>query len=211
MEQLGVRLDLPPDRLQAALDTVGIVFLFAPAMHQAMKYAMPARRELGMRTFFNLLGPLTNPAAAPAQVSGVYDRTALEKVAGALAELGLQRGFVVHGRDGLDEITTTEVTAIAEVRDGAVRLFTVTPEDFGVPRATLADLAGGDARHNATLIRELLGGAPGPRRDIVEVNSAAALVAAGAAGDWREGVALARRAIDTGAAMAKVEELARFR
>src|SRR5258707_540908 len=172
MEALGVRLDLPPDRLKLALDQVGIVFLFAQAMHSAMKYAAPARRALRpLRTAFNLLGPLTNPAGASVQVVGVYEQASAEKLARALRELGTQRAFVVHGLDGLDEITTTTETFVADVRPASVETYRISPENFAVPRAKLADLAGSDsAADNAALVREVLAGTPGPRRDIVLVN-----------------------------------------
>jgi anthranilate phosphoribosyltransferase len=177
-----------------------------------MKYAAPARRALRpLRTAFNLLGPLTNPAGASVQVVGVYEQGSAAKVAWALRELGTQRAFVVHGMDGLDEITTTAETFVAEVDPQGVKVVRVTPEDFGVPRAALADLAGSDnAQENAVLVLEVLAGKPGPRRDIVLVNASAALVAAGRASNWREGVALAARSIDSGAARDKLALLAEF-
>ncbi len=212
MEALGVRLDMPAARLHEALDQVGIVFLFAQAMHSAMKYAAPARRALRpLRTAFNLLGPLTNPAGASAQVVGVYEKKSAEKLAVALRELGVQRAFVVHGLDGLDEITTTTGTYVAEVGIDGVRFSFIAPEDFGVPRATIADLAGSDnAQENAVLVLDVLSGKPGPRRDIVLVNASAALVAAGRARDWLEGVAMAAASIDSGAAQRKLTMLAEF-
>src|SRR5271157_3053261 len=148
MEALGVNIHLPPARLAACLEQVGIAFLFAPAMHSAMKYVQPARRELRLRTVFNLLGPLTNPAHASAQVVGVYSADLVEKLAEALSELGLRRALVVHGRDGLDEITISGPTKIAEVRDGSVRTYEVTPEEFGLRSAPLEAIAGGDAAQN---------------------------------------------------------------
>jgi anthranilate phosphoribosyltransferase len=164
-----------------------------------------------LRTAFNLLGPLTNPAGASVQVVGVYEQKSAEKVALALRELGTQRAFVVHGMDGLDEITTTTETYVAEVNPNGVTFGHVSPEDFGVPRAALADLAGSDnAEENAVLVLEVLAGRPGPRRDIVLVNAAAALVAAGRAANWRDGVALAVRSIDSGAARDKLALLAEF-
>ena len=212
MEALGVRLDMPAERLAAALDEVGIVFLFAQAMHSAMKYAAPARRALRpLRTAFNLLGPLTNPAGASVQVVGVYEASVAEKIALALRELGSKRAFVVHGLDGLDEISTTGETLVAEVALNEVNTYLLTPSDFGVPRATMRDLAGSDsAEENAALVRDVLSGAPGPRRDIVLVNAAAALVAAGRAASWLEGVAVAAASIDSGAARGKLESLAAF-
>jgi anthranilate phosphoribosyltransferase len=212
MEALGVRLDLPADRLAAALDEVGIVFLFAQAMHSAMKFAAPARRALRpLRTAFNLLGPLTNPAGASTQVVGVYEASVVEKLARALHELGSQSAFVVHGMDGLDEITTTTETLIAEVNASGVRTYRISPADFGVPSARVSDLAGSDsAEENAAIVRDVLAGSPGPRRDIVLVNASAAFVAAGRAQNWREGVAMAAQSIDSGAARGKLESLAAF-
>jgi anthranilate phosphoribosyltransferase len=210
MEALGVRLDVPPERMGEAIERVGIGFLFAPALHPAMRHAMRARTELKMRTVFNLLGPLTNPAGAGAQVLGVYDASLVETLAHALAELGATRAFVVHGMGGLDEISLAGETRVGEVRGGTVRLFTVTPEDFGLRRAPLAELAGGDAAANAETIRRILGGEPGPRRDIVLANAAAALVAVGLAEDFAGGARRAAQAIDSGAARAKLEELIAF-
>src|SRR5215475_1483751 len=152
VEALGINITLPPARVAACLDAVGIAFLFAPAMHSAMKYVQPARRELRLRTVFNLLGPLCNPAHASAQVVGVYSVSLVEKLAEALQMLGLHRALVVHGNDGLDEITITGPTRIAEVREGTVKTYEVTPEEFGLKRATLADIAGGDAVGNAAII-----------------------------------------------------------
>jgi anthranilate phosphoribosyltransferase len=168
---------------------------------------MAARREMGIRTVFNMLGPLTNPAAANAQVVGVYSASLTEPLARVLAELGTIRAFVVHGADGLDEVSNTGESRISEVREGVVRTFTVRPEDFGLARATIADLQGGDREQNAQIIRGILVGEPGPRRDIVLMNAAAALVAGGKARDLKEGVELAARAIDTGAARATLESL----
>ncbi|HET7207779.1 MAG TPA: anthranilate phosphoribosyltransferase [Terriglobales bacterium] len=210
MEALGVNINLPPARLAACLDEVGIAFLFAPAMHSAMKYVQPARRELRLRTVFNLLGPLTNPARASAQVVGVYSAELVEKLAEALSMLGLRRAMVVHGNDGLDEITITNSTRIAEVRDGKIRAYEVTPEEFGLRRTSVDQLLGGDAQENARIIREVLSGKASPCRDIVLLNSAAALVAGGRANHIAEGLPVAADAIDSGAAGAKLNALARF-
>ena len=179
MEALGVDIHLSADRLAACLEEVGMAFLFAPAMHSAMKHVQAARRELRLRTVFNLLGPLTNPAHASAQVVGVYSAELVEKLAEALSMLGLRRALVVHGLDGLDEITITAPTRIAEVRGGSVHSYEVTPEEFGMKRATLADISGGDATANAAIIRQILGGEKSPRRDVVLLNAAAAIVVAG--------------------------------
>src|SRR5258705_2532048 len=158
MEALGVNINLPAPRIAACLEQVGIAFLLAPAMHSAMKYVQPVRRGLRLRTVFNLLGPLTNPARATCQVVGVYSDDLVEKLAEALSMLGLRRALVVHGSDGLDEITITGPTRVGEVRDGRVHTYEVTPEECGLPRATLDDLAGGDAALNASLIRDVLSG-----------------------------------------------------
>jgi len=207
VETLGISLDLAPGRVAQCIDEVGIGFLYAPLLHTAMKHVMAARREMGVRTVFNMLGPLTNPANANAQVIGVYAAALTEPLARVLAELGTIRAFVVHGADGLDEISTTGESVIAEVREGVVRRYTVRPEDFGVPRASIAELRGGDREQNALIIREILQGEPGPRRDIVLVNSAAALVAGLRAHDLKEGVALAARSIDSGRALATLGRL----
>ena len=210
MEALGVNINLSPAQIEACLQQVGIAFLFAPAMHSAMKQVQTARRELHLRTIFNLLGPLTNPARATCQVVGVYSADLVEKLAEALSMLGLRRAFVVHGSDGLDEITISGPTRIAEVRDGQVHSYEVTPEEFGLPRATLEDISGGDAAQNAELIREILGRRKSARRDIVLLNAAAALVAAGRADHLRDALPAAADAIDSGAALAKLQALASF-
>jgi anthranilate phosphoribosyltransferase len=210
LEALGVKIAQQPKEAARAIREVGIAFLFAPAWHPAMKHAQPARLELRMRTVFNLLGPLANPAGATAQLVGAPSEEAAELMAQALAALGLARGFVVHGSDGLDEITTTGATLVYEIRTGEVERRSVTPEDFGVSPARPEDLKGGDAMHNAEIVRAVLGGAPGPQRDIVLVNAAAALVAAGQAADFHAGVRLASGSIDSGAAGHKLERLAAF-
>src|SRR5450432_2627792 len=171
MEALGVNINLPTAQLATCLEQVGIAFLFAPAMHSAMKHVQTARRELRLRTVFNLLGPLTNPARATCQVVGVYSADLVEKLAEALSMLGLHRALVVHGSDGLDEITITGPTRVGEVREGQVHTYEVTPEEFGLQRATLADIAGGDAALNATLIREVLQGKKSAHRDVVLLNA----------------------------------------
>ena len=210
MEALGVKIDLPPARIAACLEEVGIAFLFAPAVHSAMKYVQTARRDLRLRTVFNLLGPLTNPARATCQVVGVYSSDLVEKLAEALSMLGLHRALVVHGSDGLDEITITGPTRIAEVREGQVRTYEVTPEEFGLKRAPLNEIFGGDAVLNAKLIRELLEGKKSARRDVVLLNAGAALVAAGKANHLRDAMPLAAKAIDSGAAAAKLDALIKF-
>jgi anthranilate phosphoribosyltransferase len=207
VETLGINLELSPAQVARCVDEVGIGFLYAPLLHTAMKHVMAARREMGVRTVFNMLGPLTNPASANAQVIGVYSRALTEPLARVLAELGTIRAFVVHGADGLDEISNTGESEISEVREGVVRSYTVRPEDFGIPRATIRDLQGGDREENAQIIRRILQGEPGPKRDIVLMNAAAALVVGARAKDLKEGVALAAHSIDSGSARAKLEAL----
>jgi anthranilate phosphoribosyltransferase len=209
LEALGIALDVTPERVGAAVHEIGIGFLFAPALHKAMRHAMPARRRLG-RTAFNLLGPLTNPAGARAQIAGVFSADVVEKVASVLAELGVERAFVVHGAGGLDEISLAGETKIGDVRGSKVRVYQVTPEDFGLGRAPLSAISGGDAAHNAEILRAILAGEPGPRRDIVIANAAAALVAAGRAGHFLEGARVAAESIDSGEALKKLEALIAF-
>ena len=210
LEAWGIPVTMPPDATARAIREVGIGFLFAPAVHTAMKHAHPVRVDLKLRTVFNLLGPLTNPAGATAQLIGAPSALAAELMAGAIAALGLERGFVVHGSDGLDEITTTGPTLAFEVRYGKVERRTLEPCDFAVGTAAAEDLKGGDLACNLAIADAILAGAPGPRRDIVLVNAAAALVAAGKADTFLEGMALAVVAIDSGAARAKVRALAEF-
>jgi anthranilate phosphoribosyltransferase len=210
LEALGVKIDIEPQRAFAAVDTVGIGFLFAPTMHTAMRHAATARREAGGRTVFNLLGPLTNPAGATAQVIGVPAPALVEKLGRALAELETQHAFVVHGVDGIDEISLSDETEVAEVRPRSVQRYRIKPEDFGVATAKREELAGGDAAANAKIIRGILEGERGPRRDFVCINAAAALVAAERAANFREGTNLAAKAIDSGCARAKLEALIEF-
>ena len=211
MEALGVKIDLPPARISECLREVGIAFMFAPAMHTATKYVQPARRELKpLRSVFNLLGPLTNPASASAQVVGVYSVDLVEKLAQALKLLGLKRALVVHGADGLDEITITGPTRIGEVRGEWVRVYEVTPEQFGLKSAPMSSISGGDVNVNASIIREILGGKHSARRDVVLMNAAAALVAAGRADSLAEAMPLAVNSLDSGAARAKLDALVEF-
>ena len=210
LESLGAQIDIPLARTRAAIVEVGFGFLFAPAVHTATRHAMAARRQLGGRTIFNLLGPLTNPAGASAQLMGVFSSDAVELAARALAELGTRHAFVVHGDGGLDEISLSGETKMAMVRDGTVRMVSVAPEDFGVGRAPVAALRGGNSAENAVLLRRVLDGEAGAIRNAVLVNAAAALVAAGAAASFREGVALAEGTIDSGAARDKLSEFVSF-
>ena len=210
VEALGINLSLSPEGVAECLREVGIAFLYAPLMHSATKHVQTARRELRLRTVFNLLGPLTNPAGASGQVVGVYSIDMVEKLAEALSMLGLHRALVVHGLDGLDEITITGPTRIAEAREGSVRSYEVAPEEFGISRATLDDIAGGDAIANAAVIRAVLDGEKSPRRDVVLLNAAAALVAAGRADHLAEAIPMAAQSIDSGNAQAKLQTLIKF-
>ncbi|WP_292064525.1 anthranilate phosphoribosyltransferase [Brevundimonas sp. UBA7664] len=203
---LGVNLQATPAQQRRSLDEAGIAFLFAPAYHGAMRHVGPVRAEIGFRTVFNLLGPLSNPAGAKRQVMGVYDPRLLEPLAEVLGRLGATRAWTVHGQ-GLDELTTTGETEVAEWKDGAVRRFTVTPEDAGLPRASLDALRGGDAEENAAALRALLDGATGAYRDIVLLNAAAALVVADRAADLAEGAVLAATVIDDGRAARALADL----
>jgi anthranilate phosphoribosyltransferase len=210
LEALGVRIDLPVDVSGRAIRDVGIGFLFAPAAHAATRHAVPARKQIGQRTVFNLLGPLTNPAAAEFQVLGVFSPDYLDLLAATLVELGVRRAFVVHGAGGLDEISPLGETLVAEVNEGSIRRFVVTPEDFGLPRASLAVLRGGGPPENAVLIRNIFNGEDGPRREVVILNAAAALVVAGIGENFREAAKLAERVISSGAATVKLQQLAAF-
>ena len=210
IEALGINIQLSPERSAQCLREVGICFLFAPNLHPAMKQVQGVRRELKMRTMFNLLGPLTNPARASGQVVGVYSLDLVEKLAEALSMLGLRRALVVHGLDGLDEITITGKTRIAEAHEGSVRSYEVEPEEFGMKPAALNDISGGDAAENADIIRAVLDGERSPRRDVVLLNTAAALVAAGRAEHIAQAIPLAAKSIDSGAAAGKLETLLRF-
>ena len=210
LEAAGVNIGLTPDQMARSIDEVGIGFLFAPAIHTAMKHAGPVRAELKMRTVFNLLGPLTNPAGAAAQVLGVFEERLVPMLAEALARLGVARAFVVHGSDGLDEITTTGPTSTAEVSVGQVSEATLTPDDFGLPSAQSHELTGGDRDENAAILRAILEGESGPKRDIVLANASAAMVALGRAADLRQGVSRAAASIDQGKAKAKLEHLVHF-
>ena len=210
LEKMGVNLDITPSTVELCINEVGIGFLFAPALHGAMKHAIGPRREIGIRTIFNILGPLTNPAGADCQVMGVYRDELVEKLAGVLHKLGCRHGFVVHGRDGMDEITTTAETLIAEVTRQGVSLSTVQPEQFGIQRCSIADLTGGDAVTNATIVRAVLAGEQGPRRDIVLLNAAYGLLASGKAADVQEGMVLAATAIDNGNALSRLERLVKI-
>lgn len=210
LEAAGININLPLERIEEALRKIGIAFLFAPNFHPATKYAMEARKKIGKRTIFNLLGPLTNPADATHQLVGVYDKKLTHIVAGALADLGTKHALVVHGDDGLDEISTTGTTFIAEAKNGKTKNFEVSPEDFGFRRANLKDLEGKGPGYNARLMLDILKGAQGPCRDIVELNAAFAIYAADKVKDAWDGLKLARQSIDSKNALEKFEQLKKY-
>jgi anthranilate phosphoribosyltransferase len=204
---LGVKLDIDPDAVAKAIATAGVGFMWAPMHHPAMKHWAPIRAELGIRTIFNLLGPISNPAGVTRQVVGVFSLEWVEPIAHVLQNLGAAHVWVVHGHDGLDELTTTGATTVAELKDGRITVFEVTPADAGLLPAKLSDLKGGDAATNAAAIRELLSGKKGPFCDIVLLNTAAALIVGGKATSLTDGVALATHAIESGAARAALQRL----
>lgn len=207
LEALGVNVDVTPEVVAECLGTIGIGFLYAPLLHSAMKHVAPVRREMGVRTIFNVLGPLTNPAKASCQVLGVYRNDLTGTLARVLGRLGSRRAFVVHGSDGMDEITVTGPTRVAELRDGEVKEYDLHPEELGLPLAPPDSLGGGDAAENARIVRSVLDGAQGPHRDVVVLNAAAALVVSGVADGLTAGVALAREVIDSGKAAEKLRLL----
>ena len=211
LESLGVRIDLTPESAARSLDLLGITFLFAPNYHTALRHAAAPRREIGVRTVFNVLGPLTNPAGAGRQLLGVYADGLVRTVAEVLRQLGSERAWVVHGRDGLDELTVFGKSHVAELNQGQIREFELDPESLGLAHSDRAGVAGGDATANAEKIRAVLGGEPGAARDIVVLNSGAALVVAGLVGTIEEGMARAVAAIDGGQAREKLAQLASFR
>lgn len=211
LESLGVRIDLTPESAARSLDLLGITFLFAPNYHTALRHAAGARREIGVRTVFNVLGPLTNPAGASRQLLGVFSDTLVRPVAEVLHQLGSESAWVVHGRDGLDELTIFDKSHVAELKNGEIREFEIDPAHHGLAATERKDIAGGDAAANAAKIRSLLAGQQGPARDIVVLNTAAALVVAGVAKDLEEGIERARAALDSKAAEKKLGELAAFR
>lgn len=210
-DALGVDIQLSPEKMEECLNSVGIAFLFAPALHPAMKHAMPVRRELGIRTIFNILGPLTNPARANRALLGVYDRKLAELIAEAAVNMNVEHFVVVHGQDGLDEISVTGETYVHEVKNGSVEHYMIRPASFGLTEGTMDDIKGGTPAENAETIREILkGGARGPKRDIVIMNAAAAIRSSGEAADWSAAIEKATSSIDSGAAMEKLEKLIAF-
>jgi anthranilate phosphoribosyltransferase len=210
LQALGVNIEMPSHRAEECIREVGIGFLFAPMMHQAMKYAIGPRREIGVRTIFNLLGPLTNPAKVTSQLMGVYSADLTGLLAQALGNLGAKHAFVVHGMDGLDEITITGKTKVSEYKDGSVKEYFLHPSDFGLPTGKPEDLKGGDGKDNAAITLDILKGRKGPCRDIVLLNAAAALTASGRTSELKQGMTVAADAIDSGAALKKLEQLKQF-
>ena len=207
LEALGVKLDIGPDAVRECIKQVGIGFMFAPGFHPAMKHAIGPRKEMGIRTAFNILGPLTNPAGASAQVLGVYDENLTEVLAEVLKKLGSKHALVVHGAPGLDELSTLGESKVSELKDGQINNYTVTPEEVGLPKANLDDLKGGDPAKNAKILKDILDGEKGPKRDIVLLNTAAATVVADKANDLKEGIAIAKKSIDSGEAKDKLNGL----
>ncbi len=208
--ELGVKVDIGPQRIEQCLAEIGFGFLYAPLLHQAMKYAMPVRREMGIRTIFNILGPLTNPAGANFQLLGVYAPGLTEVLAKVLKNLGSKHVLVVHGEDGLDEVTTTGPTQISELKEGRVKTYKISPADFGIKTARPQDLKGGDAPFNAKIAYDILKGKNGPRRDIVLLNAGCAIYAVDKAASIKEGIAKAAESIDAGEALKKLELLKEF-
>ncbi len=207
LKALGVNIEVTPRRMEQCLGEAGIGFLFAPLLHGAMKYAAPVRGAIGIRTIFNILGPLTNPAGAKAQVLGVYAESLTELMAEVLRNLGTERAFVVRGEDGLDEFTLTDRTKVTELYEGEIKTYYVTPEDFGLARCGAKDLAGGSAEENATIILEIFKGKKGPARDIVVLNSAAAITAGGRTASIKDACLVAAAAIDSGGALNTLDKL----
>ncbi|MGF7397001.1 anthranilate phosphoribosyltransferase [Thermoanaerobacterium thermosaccharolyticum] len=207
LSELGVKIDLEPEITKKFIDDVGFGFLYAPKYHSAMKNVAQIRRELGLRTVFNILGPLTNPASVKGQVLGVYDKKLTHVLAEVLLKLGCERALVVYGNDGLDEITTTTTTTVSEVKNGTVIDYTIDPHDYGINLSKDTDINGGDSKENAKIILDILEGQKGPKRDIVVLNSAAALYVGKAVDNIKEGVMLAEHLIDSGAALGKLNEI----
>lgn len=207
LQALGVNLDVIPEKVAECINRIGIGFLFAPLLHGAMKYAIGPRKELGIRTVFNILGPLTNPADANAQILGIYDKNLTETIANVLKNLGVKRAFVVAGEDDLDEITITDKTKISELNQGEVKTYHIEPEDFGLKKASLDDIKGGTIEENSKIIMNVLNGEKSSKRDIVLINAAAALIAGNKADNFKEGIKLAEDSIDSGKALEKLNML----
>lgn len=208
LESLGVNITLSPEKIKMCMDNVGIGFLFAVSLHKAMKYAIGPRKEIGIRTIFNVLGPLTNPALASTQLMGVFSPSLTETMANVLNNMGTRKAYVVHGLDSLDEISISASTQISEVNNGSVSTYVIQPEDFGINKADISDIKGGDAKENASIIKEILKGKlSGPKRDIVILNSAFALSASGITSSPKDGIQVAKDIIDSGKAFKKLEDL----
>jgi anthranilate phosphoribosyltransferase len=210
LQALGVNLELTPEQVAQCIDEVGIGFLFAPKLHPAMKYALAPRQEIGLRTIFNILGPLSNPAQARRQLLGIYDSGLTELMAEALRALGAEHAFVVHGADGLDELSVTGQNKISRLYNGHIETYYLDPQDLGLPRAKLSDLAGGSVEDNAAITRVLLAGGNGPKRDVILFNAAAVLIAGGKASSFSDGLKLAAEAIDNSSAQRKLHQLVEF-
>jgi anthranilate phosphoribosyltransferase len=210
MEALGLDIQMPIERLRRAITEIGVGFLFAPRFHVSMKHVVPARTQLKIRTVFNMLGPLANPASARYQVTGVSSMGIVEVIANALHGLGVDYAFVVHSADGMDEISISAPTYVVELRKGDMRRFSITPETFGITPSSIETILGGDAKTNAAIIEDVLNGERGPRRDVVLINSAAAIVAGGVAPNLKEGIRAAENSIDSGVALRKLNELRHF-
>ncbi len=210
LKALGVNIEVGPEAVSKCIDEIGIGFLFAPLLHKAMQYAIGPRREIGIRTIFNILGPMTNPAGATHQLLGVYDGELVEPIARALGKLGSKHALVVHGLDGLDEVTTTDETQFSELKDGKVKSFKISPTDFGIKKADLKDLQGGDCDYNIKITMDILNGKGGPQCDIVVLNAGCAIYAADAAEDIGEGIELAKKSIASKSALKKLEQLKEF-
>jgi anthranilate phosphoribosyltransferase len=210
LEALGVKISMDTAKIKRCLEEIGIAFLFAPSLHLAMRYVMPARKQIAQKTIFNILGPLINPARATNQLIGVYSKDWVRPLAEVLHNLGSRHILVVHGADGLDEITTTDKTFVTEVKDGALKDYEIIPEDFGFKRASLDDLLGGSIQDNLKIVQDLLAGVPGSRRDIILLNAGCAIYAADKADTIAQGIKLAQASIDSGAALKKLELLKEY-
>jgi anthranilate phosphoribosyltransferase len=210
IKALSVNIDISPEKVKECIEKIGIGFLYAPLFHSAMKFAIGPRREIGIRTIFNILGPLTNPANATCQVLGVYEEGLTDKLANVLNNLGVKRAFVVHGLDTLDEITITGKTKISELKNKKVKGYYIKPQDFGMKKAELDEIKGGTVEENANIVKKILEGEKGPRQDVVLLNASAALIAGGMAKDFKDGIEIARTSIETGRAKEKLEKLIEF-
>jgi anthranilate phosphoribosyltransferase len=210
LQELGVKIDLTPELAGRAIDEIGIGFIFAPMFHGAMKYAIGPRKEIGIRTVFNVLGPLTNPACATAQVIGVYDEKMTGVLAQVLKNIGVKRAFIVHGEDGTDEFSITGSTKVAELKNGEIINYNVSPEEFGLKKAGVNSIKGGEIKENANIVLAVLKGEKGPCRDVVLMNASAAIMAGGRSNNFREGAVIAAESIDLGKALEKLEQLIKF-